>query len=813
MNWDPHFQTAISDIEVLSKEVEGHYWHFAYPLENGSGEIVDFEYVQLNQAACEFLRRRRDEIIGRRLREVWPGPAAELVFGWAQDILRTGSPLAVDEHEVPLPDGSVGLFDVRGVRAGSLVSFTHRDVTDRAAQAREIAESREHFRLLAENAAEMVLQTGPDHLLSWVSPSVTRLLGWRPEEMVGRGLHEFIFPGDLPEVIRRQKEILAAGEISGRVEYRLGTAEGSWRWMSVLGQAILDDQGAVIGGVDAVRDIQAEKDAAHALAESEERFRRSMMDAAIGMAMVSPLGQFMRVNPTLCELLGRDEHLLMSSTWQDITHPDDLDLDLGLVGEVLGGQRDTYRIQKRYLRPDGDVVWTDLTVSCVRDESGDVRYFLSQVMDITDSVRAREALARSEEHYRLLAENSSDVVFRASVDGLLEWISPSVAEVLGWSPDTLLGRSILEFVETHDVPESLVLGSKNRDDVDFQGRVRMAGGTTRWMDIESRALVGDSGDLLGRAGRLRDIQAQHEAQEAVRRSEQRFRTAMESAPTGMAVIGLNREFVEVNPALCALLGRSEQWLLSHGMGDVLDQVDDDLDRRLRAQILAGLSASLTRDHQMIRSDGQRVLVEQSIGLLRDQNGQASAYVSQFADVTEAREARDQLRFLATHDSLTELFNRRELVTRIAGILGQTPRTGVNVGVLFIDLDNLKAVNDSNGHAVGDEVIVTVAQRIRGQIRTNDVLARFGGDEFVLVLPAIHSAEDAQRVASSLHAAVEVPIVTGQRQIAVTLSIGVAIVRPGEDPDVAMRQADAALYRAKREGRARTVVYDPRIDGD
>ncbi|HRY09676.1 MAG TPA: GGDEF domain-containing protein, partial [Candidatus Nanopelagicales bacterium] len=99
-----------------------------------------------------------------------------------------------------------------------------------------------------------------------------------------------------------------------------------------------------------------------------------------------------------------------------------------------------------------------------------------------------------------------------------------------------------------------------------------------------------------------------------------------------------------------------------------------------------------------------------------------------------------------------------------------------------------------------------------QIRTNDVLARFGGDEFVLVLPAIHSADDAERIAANLHAAVEVPITAEGRQIAVTLSIGVAIVRPGESPDVAMRQADAALYRAKREGRARTVVYDPRIDG-
>jgi len=319
--------------------------------------------------------------------------------------------------------------------------------------------------------------------------------------------------------------------------------------------------------------------------------------------------------------------------------------------------------------------------------------------------------------------------------------------------------------------------------------------------------------LIGRVGRLRDVQAEHDAQEALRRSEQRFRTAMESAPTGMAVVGLNREFIEVNPALCRLLGRTEQWLLTHAVTDVLDPLDDDLDRRLRAQVLAGLVPSLVRDHQMIRSDGERVLVEQSIGLLRDDQGRATAYVSQFADVTEARETREQLRFMATHDSLTELLNRRELVTRISGVLGRTPRTGINVGVLFIDLDGLKPVNDTYGHAIGDAVIVNVARRIHDQVRSNDVLARFGGDEFVLVLPAIHDSEDAERIAASLHEVVERPMLLEGHEISMTLSIGVTVAPPGEDPDVAMRQADAALYRAKREGRARTVVYDAGIDGD
>jgi diguanylate cyclase (GGDEF)-like protein len=233
---------------------------------------------------------------------------------------------------------------------------------------------------------------------------------------------------------------------------------------------------------------------------------------------------------------------------------------------------------------------------------------------------------------------------------------------------------------------------------------------------------------------------------------------------------------------------------------------------MRAQVLAGVDSAPVRDHQMIRSDGERVLVEQSIGLLRDDRGRASGYVSQFVDVTEARAARDQLRFLATHDSMTALFNRHELVSRISGILSKRPRTGINVGVLFIDLDGLKPVNDTYGHAVGDAVIVTVADRIRSRVRSDDVLARFGGDEFVLVLPAIHTVGNAERIAASLHEVVAAPMEIEGHSIVMTLSIGVALVEPGDNADAALRQADAALYRAKRQGKACTVIYDPAWEG-
>jgi diguanylate cyclase (GGDEF)-like protein/PAS domain S-box-containing protein len=778
------------------------------PLRDADGEVVDLVYTRVNEASCRYLKRTREQLIGHRLFEVWSGEAADFVFDLARQVLQTGQPRNLDEQSVVMPDGTRRIYDLRGVAIGDEVNFTYRDVTGRVMATKEIAESREHYRLLAENASELVFQTGADGLIEWASPSTEKVVGIPPEDFVGCPMSQFIHPEDLDRVRGLQKGLLAAGSHFGRTELRLATADGGWRWMGVLGRALMDDDGRLIGGVDAMRDIQAQRDAQAALAESEERFRRSMMDAGIGMAIVADDGTFLRVNPMMCQILGRTELELVKCTWQEITHPDDLFADSELLDGVLVGRRETYRLAKRYLRPDGEVVWADLTVSAVRDDEGSVRYLISQIVDITSTVKAREDLQRSEEHYRLMAENSSDVVFRSSSTGRLEWISPSVTEVMGWRPEEVVGQPMGRYVLASDLPESARVKIDHHEPIDFQGRCRRADGAHIWMDITSRPLVNSEGVVVGRVGRLRDIQAEHEAREALRSSEDRFRAAMESAPTGMAVIGLDRQFLEVNPALCQLLGRTERWLLSHSVADVLDPLDDDVDRRLRSQVLAGQVRSLSRDHQMIRSDGERLTVEHSIGVLRDDEGAASAFVSQFADVTEARQTREQLRFMATHDSLTELLNRRELVARVSGVLGRRPRTGVNVGVLFIDLDGLKPLNDTYGHAVGDEIIITVARRIKRQVRSDDIVARFGGDEFVLVLPAIHTLEDAEGVAGLLHSTVGAPMLIEGHSIAVTISIGVAVVRPGEDPDAAMRQADSALYRAKREGRARTVVYDP-----
>ena len=160
--------------------------------------------------------------------------------------------------------------------------------------------------------------------------------------------------------------------------------------------------------------------------QSEELFRGSFDDAAIGMALVGIDGRLLRVNRALCEIVGYSEEDLLEKTFQEITHPDDLEADLDYVRRLVAGEIRTYQIEKRYLHAEGHEVWGLLNGSLVHDEEGEPLYFIGQVQDITERKRAEEALKESEERFRLLAENAQDIIFRYRLSPTpgFEYISP-----------------------------------------------------------------------------------------------------------------------------------------------------------------------------------------------------------------------------------------------------------------------------------------------------------------------------------------------------------------------------------------------------
>ena len=643
-----------------------------------SGTIVDFEYAEANAAACDYLGMASEDLMGARLLDLLPGQSGSGMFDLYAQAVESGEPLALDDyaypHEIIQEERR---YDIRAVKVDDALSFTWRDVTERHRAREALAASENRYRLLAENASDVVVQSSTDGTIEWVSGSVVPLLGLQPADLIDRSILEYLHPADLAAVVAAQERL--ADDEPLRSEVRVRRVDGDYRWVALGVQLLLDESGLVIGQVSSLRDIHDQYRASEALAESEELFRTAMDHSAVGMCLVAPDGGFMRVNAALCRMLGRSPAELMAATWQELTHPDDIDKDQGLADEVLAGKRDTYRLRKRFLRPDGEVVWGDLSVACVRHPDGSVRHFISQIVDVTEMHRQSAQLAASEEKFRLLAENATDAVLHGR-DGIMVWLSPSLTNVLGWAPDDWVGRRFEEF--TH--PDDVAIAQACRGDV-------------------------ESGNTLAMRLRLRDSSGDFHWAE-----------------------------VHASP----FVGR--------------DGVTD------------GVGASF------------RVIDEQV----------------QAETILEDR---------ARYDELTGVLNRTEMFERLRLLLGQQPRTGHDIAVAFCDVDDFKEINDTHGHQMGDHVLRTIADELRALLRQEDLIARIGGDEILLVLTGVHGLDGAVLLARKVLDRVSQPHSYRDIAYAPKLSIGLTLLHRDEQPDDVIARADRAMYAAKKAGGNRIVT--------
>lgn len=249
-----------------------------------------------------------------------------------------------------------------------------------------------------------------------------------------------------------------------------------------------------------------------------DRFHVGMMHSPIGMAVIAADGRFVEVNDALCRMLGRSAEQLLAATWQDLTHPDDLQADVELVGQVLVGERDAYKLRKRYLRPDGGIVHGDLAVVAVRDGNGEVEFFISQIADLTEVVQLQD-------RYRLIAENVNDVVAMGDNEGIIQWVSESARANSGWEPRDLEGTAFRELVHPDDLQAVGVAqaGLAAGESQQLEVRLRMGNGDYRWMNLRIRPVYDDAGTMIGRVGGWWDQDEHHRAIERISEVDARYR--------------------------------------------------------------------------------------------------------------------------------------------------------------------------------------------------------------------------------------------------------------------------------------------------
>ncbi|MDJ0770901.1 MAG: EAL domain-containing protein [Ilumatobacter sp.] len=293
--------------------------------------------------------------------------------------------------------------------------------------------------------------------------------------------------------------------------------------------------------------------------------------------------------------------------------------------------------------------------------------------------------------------------------------------------------------------------------------------------------------------RLRDVSEREQQNRALDQARRRFQQAFQSAPTGMALVRLDDgRIVDANQSLAEMLHHDVMALVGCTLREFTHPDDVRAAQPHRARLELGIVDSFRIDQRYRRRDGEYVWARTRVSATEDDGVMLA--ITHIEDVTEQRRAAEQLRHAARHDELTGLPNRSYLMHLLADRLGTADVA--DVAVLFIDLDQFKFVNDSLGHEIGDQLLQIVSDRLRAGLRDSDVLARFGGDEFVAVLEG-----EPLDVAERLRRAVHPPVVLGEHELFITASIGFSTNHePGMSPNDLLRDADAAMYRAKARGR-------------
>lgn len=306
-----------------------------------------------------------------------------------------------------------------------------------------------------------------------------------------------------------------------------------------------------------------------------------------------------------------------------------------------------------------------------------------------------------------------------------------------------------------------------------------------------------------------NISEQQRISRALAESEAHFRNAFDHAAIGMALITPDSTLIQVNQSLCNMLGYRETDLIGMNLLDITHPDDADNGGREIQNLLEQKKFTCQFEKRFLNFRREVVWAMVSLSLVTSPEGEPLHFISQIQDITERKQAEEKLEHAAYHDALTGLANRVLFTEHLHVAIEQTKRDTAHLyAVLFIDLDRFKNINDSLGHAAGDELLITVAKRLDSCLRPIDSAARFGGDEFAVLLNGVNEVNDVIRVAERLERELSLPYNLGGHEVFTTASIGIAYSATAyHRPDDVLRDADTAMYRAKANGKARYEVFD------
>lgn len=535
--------------------------------------------------------------------------------------------------------------DDQGMITGYVGTVT--DITDRHLAEEKLRENEARSRLLFQEANDIVLihplgtAAQPGQYFTDVNEITCRLLGYSRDELRQMTPLDLIPAEEMVEVAPEMEILTETGQLL--FEKTLIAKDGTHIPVE-LHAHVFDWQGEPTV-LSIARDIRERKAAQAELEERERLFRSTFEQAAVGIAHVSPTGHFTRLNQQFCIILNYSHAELITLAFPDITHPDDLQVDVDQLNRLLAGKDNTYSVEKRYIRKNGTIVWINLTVALVRDHAGEPDYFIAVIKDISDRKAVQERLRLA-----LMAANQGIYDLNLKTDRVT--VEPEYALMLGYEP-SIFSETVASWRERVHAEDRAAVATAYRayaqgetQQYRSEFRLRTRQGTWKWILSIGKFVEWDAtGRPVRLLGTHTDIDERKQADIALRDSEARFRQTFEHMGVGMCVCNPKGVFVRVNQRFCEITGYTASEF--GGMSFVNITHADDLESDLAQveQLLLGQRYSYTLEKRYIRKDQTVIWVNLTVSLLRTADGEAQQFLGAIEDITARKLAEAELQTL------------------------------------------------------------------------------------------------------------------------------------------------------------------------
>jgi diguanylate cyclase (GGDEF)-like protein/PAS domain S-box-containing protein len=766
-------------------------------------------YTFVNQTFANLACRPQEEIYGLTPSDVLPAEVA----GFLRPILKRAQDGEHVEYERigTMPNGDKRWmhgriapdFDGSGKVRG--LYCTEYDIHDLKLTEQALAAREQQLRLFTDNIPEPVVYLDHDRRYVFVNEAFLRLHGYKREDVIGKRSDEILGSDATASMSDGVKRVMSGEAVS--YEREVIDAQGRTRWIRARCVPDIDFDGTVKGEYVAGHDITDLKLAQDALAARESQLRAIMDGVPAPVAYIDRDERCHYVNRTFVQYFGLKPESLGELRLADVVGHGIYQSAQAMVTRALEGESTAF--DRLIAGANGVKRWMTIRVVPDSGPAGEVHGAFVLMNDIHGLKQAQEALRASEAELRLIMDNvparvsyiDREYRFRF-VNGRNEtWLGESRKDLNGRRVDDVVGAQ--RFAMVQPLFDRVLAGETIATEMLLP---QPHGAEARWESIHYAPNRDSDGNVVGIYAVHGDIHDEKRNEDALKRAN--WELSSHIANTPLAVLEWDRDFRLVRWSTQArnifgfeaaeVLGQSltDNLMLEAGGATGASEVVD-----LVGKLMAGVEPRATGLTRNRRKDGQLVWCEWYHSALLGGDGEIVSILSFVQDVSARIEAEERLQYMATRDALTGLPNRLLLHERVTQAIAQARRSGRRVGVLFIDLDRFKNVNDTLGHRIGDELLKHVTRALSGTLRETDLLARLGGDEFMVIVEDFDEPQVLGRIAQKLLDAIAQPFKIEEHDIYVTSSIGIAVYPDdSDDPDELLKHADVAMYRSKELGR-------------